>query len=284
MIIDAHQHVWNLDRADYPWLDAGLSPIDRTMELDEVLPAMRRVGVTGTVLVQAADNAEDTANMIRVADEHPEVLGIVAWVPLDRPHEAERRLAELRRDERVVGVRTLLHAQPDPDWVTRPEVDAGLTVLEAAGAAFDYVTGGPAALGHLPGISERHPGLRIVIDHLGKPPIGGTAEDRAEWRRLIATAAENPRMAAKVSGLYASVGPLDSWTVASVRPFVQDALELFGPERLMVGGDWPISVLAGGYDRTWEALALLTGDLAPAAREQLLGATAAAVYGLRRAG
>lgn len=280
MMIDAHQHVWDLERAEYEWLDSGLAPIDRTMLLADVLPEMRRAGVGATVLVQAADNADDTATMLRVADAHPQVVGVVAWLPLDEPARAATMLDELRLDDRVVGVRTLLHARPNPDWVLRSDVDAGLGVLEAAGVAFDYVTGSPAALAHLPAISARHPNLTVVIDHLGKPPVGGSAEQRADWRRLIARAAENPRVVAKVSGLYAATGDLAGWTVDDVRPFVLDALDLFGPDRLMAGGDWPISVLAGGYTRTWSALAEITAQLDARERAAVFGATATTAYGL----
>lgn len=271
MIIDAHQHVWNPATAPYPWL-TGLDPIDREMALAEVLPAMRAAGVQATVLVQAEDNAPDTANMLREADKHAEVVGIVAWVPLDQPDEAHRMLTTLTEDPRVVGVRTLLHTNPDPDWVLRTEVDEGLSMLASRDLTFDYVTSNPAALAHLPGISERHPDLSIVIDHLGKPPVGA---DRSEWRRLIEAAAENPRVFAKLSGLYASSGPLDGWTLDEIRPIVDDALEIFGPERLMVGSDWPIAVLAGGYERTMAAILELAGGNA-----DLLGGTAARFYRL----
>jgi L-fuconolactonase len=273
MRIDAHQHVWSPATASYPWL-TGLEPIDREMALAEILPTMRQFGVHATVLVQAADNADDTANMLREADLHPEVVGIVAWVPLDRPDETERMLAHLREDRRVVGIRTLLHANPDPDWVLRTEVDEGLSMLESEGVTFDYVTGDPAALAHLPGISERHPELSIVIDHLGKPPV---AADRSEWRALIEAAAQNPRVFAKLSGLYASSGPLDGWSLDDIRPIVDDALEVFGPDRLMVGSDWPIAVLAGGYERTMTALVELTTG---PDRDALLGGTAARFYNL----
>lgn len=276
MIIDAHLHVWNPATASYPWL-AGLDPIDREMRLAEILPAMRAAGVRATVLVQAADNADDTANMLREADAHSEVVGIVAWVPLDKPDEAHRMLTELRRDRRVVGVRTLLHAHPDPAWVLRPNVDAGLGVLEAAEVTFDYVTGGPAALAHVPEISQRHPNLSIVIDHLGKPPLG---TDRSEWRSLISAAAENPLVSAKLSGLYASSGPLEHWRVDDVRAIVDDALEIFGPQRLLVGSDWPIALLAGGYERTVTALFAIASELSAADRDALLGGTAGSIYRL----
>lgn len=280
MIVDSHQHVWDLTRAAYPWLDSGLAPIDRTMDLEDALPAMRRAGVDATVLVQATDSAADTANMLRVAAEHPEVVGVVAWVPLDEPQRAADMLDDWRHDPHVVGVRNLLHARPDTEWVLRDDVDAGLGVLEAAHVTFDYVTDGPATLAHLPIISERHPELAIVIDHLGKPPVGGATADRAEWRRLIEAAAGNPRVFAKVSGLYSSTGKLDDWTLDDVRPFFDDAVEVFGAERLMFGSDWPISVLAGGYDRTWEALHALGCTLGKSNREAFFGGTAASFYSL----
>ena len=280
MIIDSHQHVWDLTSADYPWLGPELSPINRTIDLAECLPSMSAAVVGGTVLVQAADNAEDTEHLIRTADEHPQVVGIVAWVPLDRPDVAARMLADSGSDRRVVGVRNLLHARPDPAWVVSERVDEGLGVLEAAGKTFDYVTGGPAALVHLPVISSRHPDLPIVIDHLGKPPIGRAAAARAEWLGLLRTAAENPRVFAKVSGLYSSVGDLGQWTVDAVRPFFDDALDVFGPSRLMFGSDWPISLLAGGYERTWSAVTELTAGLDAGERDAILGGAATSFYKL----
>jgi L-fuconolactonase len=280
MIIDAHQHVWDLSRAEYPWLDAGAAPIDRTMELDEIVPAMRRIGVGATVLVQSADNEGDTANMLRVADAHPEVVAVVAWVPLDQPDRAAEMLARLRGDDRVVGIRALVHTNPDPQWILRPDVDEGLGLLEAQGVPFDYVVESPAALALLPELSERHPALSIVVDHLGKPPVGGTDAERVVWRRLLEAAAANPRITAKVSGLYAASGRMGDWTLDAIRPFVDDSLEMFGAGRLMMGGDWPISVLAGGYERTWGALLALAAELEPAEAAALLGETAAAVYSI----
>ncbi|WP_432097721.1 amidohydrolase family protein [Streptomyces sp. WAC 04229] len=279
-VVDAHLHVWDPEQAPYDWLGPALSPVDRAMRFRDVRPVLRTAGVTAAVLVQAADNDADTDLMLATAAAHPEVVGVVAWVPLDDPGRARDRLAELRRDPHVVGVRTLLHERSDPDWIAGPDADAGLALLAGAGLPLDYPTASPAALRHLPGLAVRHPALRLVVDHLGKPPVGGGREDRAEWRRLIAAAAQHPGVHAKVSGLYPASGALDAWTTDEVRPFVEDALELFGPERLMYGGDWPISLLAGGYARTWESVCALLAPLAPDERAAVLGGTAARFYRL----
>jgi L-fuconolactonase len=274
--IDSHQHLWDPGAVDYPWLGPQHSPVDGVMTFDELRPQLRAAGVDATVLVQSADNDADTDAMVAAADENPEIAAIVAYVPLDDPDRAAARLAELRRDSRIVGVRTLIHEIPDPDWLLGPVVDRGLGVLEDAGVSFDLVAVLPRHLENLATISERHPRLRIVIDHLAKPPIGG--DDTGPWWSLIETAAQNPLVTAKVSGLYSSVGAMGDWTLEGIRPFFDRALDVFGAERLMYGGDWPISVLAGGYERVWGALSALVDELPAHDRDRIRGGTAAEFY------
>ncbi|MEO8907203.1 MAG: amidohydrolase family protein [Microbacteriaceae bacterium] len=277
-IVDAHQHVWDPTRARYDWLTPNLAPINRTIGFDELRPSLRRAGVQATVLVQSADNDEDTELMLETAAANPEIVAVVAYVPLDRPAEAARRLAELRRNPLVVGVRNLIHDIPDPDWLLRPEVDEGLGVLEDAGVTFDLVSVLPRHLELVPVIVERHPRLKIVIDHLSKPPIG--LSDPEPWWQLIARAAEGPLVYAKVSGLYSATANSADWTPDAIRPFFHHALDVFGPQRLMYGGDWPISLLSGGYERVWTGLSELFASLEPGERNSILGTTAAAFYRL----
>ena len=276
--IDSHQHFWNPSRVAYDWLGPDLGPINRAIEFPELAPLLAATGVERTVLVQSADNAADTAYMFEVAAAHPEIAAVVGWVPLDDPDVVARDLPLLRANPVFAGIRNLIHTRPDPDWLLRSDVDASLGILAAAGVPFDVVSVLPRHLEHVPVLSERHPELRMVIDHLSKPPIGADSDE--PWRTLIARAAENPRVFAKVSGLYPAVGDMAAWTAADVRPYLATALELFGADRLMFGGDWPISVLAGGYVRVWQELSILFDELAPAERTAILGGTAAAFYGI----
>lgn len=278
-VIDAHLHVWDLQQAEYPWLSSALAPIDVSLGIEDVRPALVAEGVDGVVLVQAADNADDTVNMFTVADRAPEVLGVVAWAALDDP-ELSQQIAALRAEPLFVGIRALIHDMADNDWIVRPGANNGLAVLARERIPFDYVTSDPTALRHVPTICERHPDLRIVIDHLGKPPVGGSAAELRSWRELLARSAESPLVYAKVSGLYPAAGDPTAWTAVELRPIVETALDIFGPERLMLGSDWPVSVLAGGYARVWGELSLLVEELGPNASEALHGATAAAFYGL----
>ena len=136
--VDAHQHVWDPARAEYPWMTPPLDRLRRRFDHADVVAEQAEVGVGATVLVQAADNPEDTANMLGVARGHPQVAGVVAWVPLDDPAAAAQLLDGWQRAaEPVVGVRHLIHREPDPDWLLRPEVQDGLSVLAERGLTFD---------------------------------------------------------------------------------------------------------------------------------------------------
>ena len=252
-IIDAHTHIWDRSSGDYGWITPDLDPLDQDFGLDDLTAERTVVGIDSVVLVQAADTAGDTDRMLAEAATHPEVAGVVVWLPLAGPGLNEA-LADRLETGKVVGVRALIHDMSDTRWVLRDDVAAGLDRIAETGLAFDVVTSSPAALDLVPGLALRHPSLRIVLDHLGKPPIGGDAAALAEWRTLLRAAAASPNVAAKLSGLWSAVGAPDSWTVAGLRPVVAEAVDAFGPDRLMYGGDWPVCLLAGGYARTFEGL------------------------------
>lgn len=201
-VIDSHQHVWDPSRAAYDWLGPEQAPIDRAMSFDDLAPELAACGVDATVLVQSADHSEDTALMRQAAAAQPRIVGIVGYAPLADAEATATVLAEWAADPLLVGVRNLIHDLPDPDWLLRPDVDAGLGVLEEHGVPFDVVAVLPRHLELVPILSERHPRLKMVIDHLAKPPIGLDSDE--PWTTLIARAAENPLVYAKVSGLYPS--------------------------------------------------------------------------------
>ena len=280
MIIDAHQHFWSPEDVSYTWLTDEVAPVNRRFGPEHLEPLLEASGVAGTVLVQSADHCADTDAMLAVAEQHPFVVGVVAWVPLDDPAAAAEQLDRLRADPVVVGVRNLVHDQPDPDHVLRPQFLEGLRVLAAADVPFDLVTSQLRHLEHVPALSERVPGLRVVLDHLGKPPFRQGAGEWSTWERLLARAAEDPLVTAKVSGLYPAPAGDPAWGVEEVRPAFEHAMACFGPDRLMVGGDWPISVLFGGWEKTWDATRGLLAQLSATECDALLGGTATRTYRL----
>ncbi|WP_396667235.1 amidohydrolase family protein [Microbacterium sp. R86528] len=277
-VIDAHQHVWDPARAEYAWLGPELAPINTAMSFEGVAPELQACGVGYTVQVQSADNAQDTALMRASAAAHPEVVGVVGYAPLDDAAAAEATLNSWADDSLMVGVRILIHNKPDPDWLLRSDVADGLAMLQERNLTFDVVAELPRHLEIVPILAERFPDLRMVIDHLGKPPVG--LDGSEPWHTLIAEAAACPNVYGKVSGLYSATGELSSWTTDTIRPSFERAVEVFGARRLMYGGDWPVSILAGGYTRVWNGLKPLFDSVSEQEREWMLGRTAAHFYRL----
>lgn len=277
-VIDAHQHLWDPQTGWYDWLAREPDALQRRFVFDDARAAIDALDVVGTVLVQAADRSEDTDAMLAEAVANPLVRGVVGYLPLHRPAEAAERLSALRHHPSLVGVRTLIHDRADPDWLRRDDVAEGLALLETAGLPFDLVAVLPRHLEHVDYLSERFPALTLVIDHLAKPPVG--TDRRQPWADLMRRAAANPRVMAKVSGLYRAGGGPPAG-VEDLRPWVADAIEMFGPERLLVGSDWPVAEIEGGYQPVLGVVistvrSLLDGDAAA----HVLAGTACRVYGL----
>ncbi|MBO0805622.1 MAG: amidohydrolase family protein [Nocardiopsaceae bacterium] len=279
MIIDAHLHLWDTERHRYEWLlRPGNEALNRPFGFGDFAARAASAGVDAGVLVQADDAAADTEMMFEVARARASIAGVVGWVPLDRPEEAARALEGLCGRPKFAGIRALIHDQPDPDWLLRPSVDEGLGLLEDRGVPFDVVAVLPRHLAHVPVLSQRHPRLPMVLDHLAHPPLGhARREDWEPWRSLLRAAAENPLVHAKVSGLYP---PRPDWDAGDIRPYVEYAVEVFGAERLMAGSDWPVAEQGGGYQRVWGAVARVIGELPEPSREAMLGGTARRFYGL----
>lgn len=275
-VVDSHQHIWDPSKANYSWLGPHLEPINRVFEFEELLPELQGLGIDFTIQVQSADNSEDTDLMRSCASKNKQVIGIVGYAPLQNPKELQSTLDSWKHDPLMVGVRNLIHNQQNPKWLLDEQVLEGLAILADEQYPFDVVAVLPDHLAAVLEISEKLPNLRMVIDHLAKPPIG--LGDDAEWRAMMRDVASNPLTFAKVSGLYSATADLSKWSTELVRPFFDFAMETFGANRLMYGGDWPISLLAGGYSRVWNGLLPLFNSLNEADRDAILGRNALAFY------
>jgi L-fuconolactonase len=176
-------------------------------------------------------------------------------------------------------MRHLIHTEADPDWVVQDVVIESLKVLASFNLTFDVVAVFPNHLKHVPTLVERVPTLRIVIDHLAKPPYPDAAAMQT-WREQLAAAAESPNVYAKISGLNTAVGKPDTWTADDLRPAIDFALEKFGPQRLMFGGDWPVAILAGDYAKVRSETGKTLAHLAPADRDSIWSGSAIRFYNL----
>jgi L-fuconolactonase len=272
MSVDAHHHVWRLERGDYHWLTPDLA-IHRDYGLQDLRPQLG--DIAATVLVQAAATEAETHFLLRVARESGGLVrGVVGWADLAAT-DAPARIAMLAGDTLLKGLRPMLHDIPDRDWILRPEVQPALAEIAARGLVFDALIRPP----HLPVVQEltrRHPALRIVIDHGAKPDIATGSWQ--PWATDIGRLARETQAVCKLSGLVTEAAP--GWCVADLQPYVEHLLKVFGPRRLMWGSDWPVVNLAGGYLRWRDATHQLLRHLPEAARDAVLGGTATTVYRL----
>jgi L-fuconolactonase len=278
--VDAHQHFWSLGEVEYPWLFGSpeYAAIRRDFGPADLEPLLARAGIGHCVTVQAANSFADTDAMLARASEHEWIAGVVGWVPLLEPRGAERALERYRAHPAFRGIRHLVHDEPDPDWLALAAVRESLALLSDRGLVFDIPAVFPRHLAHVPRLARELPELKIVIDHLGKPPIRSGGSRLELWRSALSAAAACPNVYAKVSGLN-TVAP-EGWSAEDLRPYVCAAVEAFGPDRLMFGSDWPVCLLADDYARVWDETVDALDGVSESARDAILGRTAASVYGL----
>lgn len=288
-VIDAHLHLWDLTTGDYTWNTAALGVVYAGFDDTAAAAALASAGVARAVLVQAADTVGDAERMFAVAAARPWVAGVVAWIPLTDPVRAERLLDRWTATGRLCGVRQLLHDDADPDLLDAAAVRTTLSLVAERGLPLDVPDAWPRLWPAVSRLVEDLGDLTVVINHLGKPALGLALDDQGRptstgrldrWARDLRRLAEHPSVVAKLSGLDAALGsgtPLDARTVA---PLVDTALEAFGPERLMFGGDWPVSLGRTAYPRLVTAVQASLDGLGDADRSAVLQGTARRVYGL----
>ncbi len=277
-VVDTHVHVWDIERSDLYWmtpeLEHLLRPLRRTFTPDDLDPLRQAVGVDQVVIVQAARSAWDHAWWFQLAETYPWITGVVGWVDLEAP-EVGQQLDRYRQHPSFRGVRATAENEPDPDWLAHPSVRRGIRAVAERGLTLDLLVR-TEHLPHVPRLAEENPDLRLVIDHLAKPPIA--SGELSLWRERMAALVPYPNIWCKVSGLLTEAGP--SPTAEAIRPVVAFALEQFGVSRLLWGSDWPVSTLAADYVATFRTLLEALGSLAEADRAALFGGNALRVYGL----
>lgn len=277
MKIDAHQHFWNPARGDYDWMPKDNPVLSQIYRPADLKPALNGLGIDATVLVQAAASISETEYMLGIADATPFVAGVVGWVDFESASD-QAELERLSLHPKFLGVRPMIQDIEDVDWMLRPDVQWGFETLIDLGLSFDAL-GFPRHLPNFLTLLKRHPDLRVVVDHCMKPEIRNHSEDSfALWADGMARIAGDTGAYCKFSGVITEAN--DNWTVEDLRPYADHVFEVFGPERVMWGSDWPVCRLRANYEE-WHASAKeLAAGLGEAAQERIFGDTAAEFYRL----
>jgi L-fuconolactonase len=276
MHIDAHQHFWVYDRREYDWIDDSMAPLRRDFLPDELKLELQRGGFQGCVAVQARQTIEETRWLLELAATSPIILGVVGWVDLQSP-QVRSQLESVAGNPKLIGVRHVVQGEPDDRFLLRPEFLRGVSILEELDLSYDILIYAK----HLPVAAEfvqRFPRQRFVLDHMAKPPI--RSGSLHPWTEGIRKLAAFPNVFCKLSGLVTEAD-WQHWKPEDMVPYLDVAFEAFGPQRLMIGSDWPVCTVAASYGRTMGLVKDYLGRLSTAAREAVLGENAQRFWRLK---
>lgn len=240
--IDAHQHFWRYNAAEYGWLGESMRDLRRDFLPPDLRTEMTAAGIAATVAVQARQTLEETDWLLRLARDFPFIRGVVGWAPLTGPDVASG-IERLAADPLLKGLRHVLHDEPDNAYMLRPEFLAGLALLRPHALAFDLLVF-PKHLPHAIELVRRFPDQVFVLDHLAKPAI--RAGLLVPWRDHLAALAKHPNVYCKISGMVTEAD-WARWSRDDLKPYIDSALDAFGPHRLMFGSDWPVLRTASSY-------------------------------------
>ena len=275
MRLDAHQHFWALARGDYGWLTPGLAPIYRDFLPDDLSPILSKWNIDGTLLVQAAPTVAETRFMLELAHKTPFIKGVVGWIDFEAA-DAIDQLNQLAQDPYLLGIRPMIQDIPDVDWMLNPQFTPVFEAIIHHDLVFDALTL-PQHLTALHQLAQRHPDMRIVIDHGAKPLIA--QGQIKEWAADMTALAALKNIRCKLSGLVTEAGT--PWALRDLQPYVQHLLQAFGPRRLIWGSDWPVCTLAASYDTWMDTSEALLADLSAEDRAAIFGLNAMTTYNIR---
>jgi len=279
-VVDSHHHLWDTTKRDFGWLQ-NLPAINKPFLPEDMRPLLEAAGVDATVLVQTITDLDETREFLQFAADTDYIAGVVGWADLTDPN-IDGVLADLQsgpNGQYLVGIRHLVHDEDNPDWLLREDVQHGLGALAEAGLVYDALVR-PLQLPSAITVARDFPHLRIVVDHIAKPPIA--SGELEPWASMMREFAGLENVACKLSGMVTEADP-EHWTPDDLKPYVATVVEIFGPERLMYGSDWPVCLLAADYQQVIDALRTVLTDLdvlTPEAEASIFGNTAIRWYGL----
>jgi L-fuconolactonase len=275
MKIDSHQHFWNYSPGEYPWMMEGMEALRRDFTPHDLGEAQAEIGFDGSIAVQARMTLEETRWLLGLAAQHSRIRGVVGYVDLCSAAVGDQ-IDEFVDDPHCVGMRHVVHDEPDDHFMLRDDFQNGLRELSIRGLTYDLLL----FERHLPVALEvvrRCHDLRFVVDHISKPRIReGTL---VPWEANIRALADFENVTCKLSGMVTEAD-WSSWERSQIVPYMEVVLEAFGPDRLMIGSDWPVCLVAGSYPRVMNVVIDFVETLSGDEQARILGGTCSEVYGL----
>jgi L-fuconolactonase len=276
MRIDAHQHFWRFNLAEFGWIDDSMAVLRRDFLPNDLKPELDRIGFDGSINIQARQSLEETRFLLDLAKSAPFVLGVVGWVDLRSPKVREQ-LKEFAGNPKFVGVRHVVQYEPDDRFLMQPDFLRGIAALEEFNLTYDILIF-PKHLRVAAEFVERFPRQRFVLDHLAKPFI--KAGRVHPWDSDLGELAKFPNVFCKLSGMVAEAD-IKNWKPEHLTPYIDIAFQCFGSERLMIGSDWPVCTAAGSYSQVMHVVLDYLSKHPAKVQDAVLGGNAARFWKLK---
>ena len=276
MRLDSHQHFWRFNPAEHGWMDHRMTVLKQDYLPGELQPLLSLLKFDGSIVVQARQNLEETRWLLELAGEHDFIKGVVGWVDLRSP-ELHSQLAAFSKYPKLVGVRHVVHDEPDDNFMLLPEFRRGIAQLREFGLTYDLLLF-PRHLPVAAKLVAEFPEQLFVLDHLGKPDIRG--RKFSPWQEDLAALAKHSNVYCKLSGMVTEA-EWRQWQLEDFHRYLDIVFAAFGPERLMIGSDWPVCNLSGSYAATMKIVTGYLQKVSAGVREQILGGNCARFYGIK---
>jgi L-fuconolactonase len=274
-VIDAHHHLWLYSATEYDWIDDNMAALRRDFLPADLLAELAQAGVDGAVTVQARQTLEETRWLLELARSCEAIRGIVGWAPIAASN-FEAVLDEFAADPKLVGLRHVVQAE-SRGFLDGADFNRSIRVMQKIGLVYDLLIV-ESQLEETIAFVDRHPQQMFVLDHIAKPKIA--AREIEPWRTRIRELSERSNVCCKLSGMVTE-DTWSRWSIESLRPYLDTAVEAFGVDRLMAGSDWPVCLVATDYDRWWKVLRDYFRDFSENERTEIFGATATRIYNLK---
>jgi L-fuconolactonase len=274
-IIDAHHHLWRYSPTEYDWIDDSMPQLRHDFLPDDLAPIAAAAGVTATVAVQARQSLDETDWLLSLAENSPLIQAVVGWAPIASP-DFPAWLDQNAARPKLAGLRHIVQAEPDPEFLLQPAFAEGIRALTRSNLVYDiliYDSQLPQAIRFV----DQHPNQIFVLDHIAKPRI--TEAVLEPWAFNITSLAQRPNVFCKLSGMVTEAN-WTAWTPATLQPYFDAVLNAFTPQRLMLGSDWPVCLLATTYARWFTLLRSIISSFSTDEQQRILSGTAQKVYNI----
>ncbi|MGO4729422.1 amidohydrolase family protein [Paenibacillus sp. 2KB_22] len=273
MKLDAHQHFWEYNIAEYGWIGEEMKAIRQSFNPQDLEPILAQSGMDGCIAVQARQSLTETQWLLELADQYEFIKGVVGWVDLCS-EDVRNQLELLASNPVLKGVRHVIQDEPDLQYVLREDFQRGISLLKEYDLAYDLLVS-KEQLPYAVELVKAFPEQRFVLDHLAKPDIKSGI--LSPWQEALESLAAQPNAYCKLSGIVTEAD-WANWTPSDFTSFLNIAIEAFGAERLMFGSDWPVSNLAASYSDVYGLIKSHIHSLSVSDQQMILGGTCAAFY------